>query len=175
MKDRFLNSGRPLLVDALRRQPLVEFNADLAEALADAGQLTEFAAGDTLVTQGGHDSHVLFLLIGEVDVNVNGRLVATRVAGTTIGEMALVSPTARRSATVTARKPSLALMVEQPAFQNVASRHPQVWRPYTDKDTVTNLGQGFLSGNPKANHTETPVYNCVYFRADGGFQRLRQR
>lgn len=132
MKDRFLGPGRPQLVEALRRQPLVEFDGALAEALVEVGDLREFESGATIVKQGAHDNHVLFLVMGEVAVSVNDRLVATRVAGTSIGEMALVSPTAQRSATVTASKPCVALVVEQPAFQGIAERFPKVWRPIAE-------------------------------------------
>jgi CRP/FNR family transcriptional regulator, cyclic AMP receptor protein len=132
VKDRFVGVGKPLLVEALRRQPLVEFDSELAEALADAGEIEEFDPGAVMVRQGGDDNHVLFLVSGEVDVAVNDRRVATRIAGTSIGEMALVSPGATRSATVTAAKSCVALVVQQLAFQAIAERFPKVWRPLAE-------------------------------------------
>lgn len=132
LKSKFEGGGRASLVDALRRQQIVHHDEGLANALVDAGELRVFAAGELLAEQGSNDNHVLFLIVGEVDVLVNGRALVVRRAGVSIGEMALVSPTAQRSATVVARKETLALAVEQGPFLSTAAAFPTVWRPIAE-------------------------------------------
>jgi predicted nucleotide-binding protein len=72
---------------------------------------------------------VYFLIVGSADVHVNGRNVAKRGTGESVGEMALLTPTAQRSATITAAAPTLALRVSEPEMQQIAGTFPQIWRP----------------------------------------------
>ncbi|MDX2059494.1 MAG: nucleotide-binding protein [Gemmatimonadales bacterium] len=71
---------------------------------------------------------MLFVLTGEVAVRVNDRPVATRLAGTHVGEMALVDPLSKRSATIVANEPTEVLRVAEHHFSLVARRHPDLWR-----------------------------------------------
>jgi len=129
MKKRFEGTdGQRRLIAALQSCPLVEHNEALAARLAEAGQLVSFEAGDVIMTQGAEDNDVYFILVGQAEVTVNGRHVAIREARATIGEMALLSPTEPRSATVTARNQVVALKVSEPDFHQVTQEHPQVWR-----------------------------------------------
>jgi len=129
MKKRFEGTdGQRHLIAALQSCPLVEHSEALASRLADVGQVVSFDAGDVIMTQGADDNDVFFILVGQAEVMVNGRHVAIREARDTIGEMALLSPTEPRSATVTARTEVVALKVSEPDFHQVAQEHTQVWR-----------------------------------------------
>lgn len=129
MKTRFEGTeGRRLLVEVLQTQRLVEYSPATAERLAADGEVVEFRVGDTIVHQDSTGNDVYFIIDGEAGVVVNGRKVATRQAKESIGEMALVDGSARRSATVTALKPVCALKVSEPAFRAIATDHPLIWR-----------------------------------------------
>lgn len=116
------------MIAALQGCPLVEHNEALASRLAEVGQVVSFDAGEVIMTQGADDNDVFFILVGQAQVTVNGRHVAVREARDTIGEMALLSPTEPRSASVTARTEVVALKVSEPDFHQVAEEHTQVWR-----------------------------------------------
>jgi CRP/FNR family transcriptional regulator, cyclic AMP receptor protein len=129
MKRRFEGTdGQRRLITALQNCPLVEHNEALASRFAEVGQLVSFEIGDVIMAQGAEDNDVYFILVGEVNVLVNGRQVAVRGACETIGEMALLSPTEPRSASATARSRILMLKVSEPDFHQVAKDYPQVWR-----------------------------------------------
>ena len=116
------------LRDCLREQRLVEGNADVATRLADVGALCEFSPGDELLSQGDGDLDVYFILAGEVSVLVNRRLLATRVPRETVGEMAVIDPSAPRSATVRANSNVVALRVRGTDFESIADAYPRMWR-----------------------------------------------
>ena len=59
---------RRRLLDALLLQKLINDGEALAEAVADAVELREYAVGDTLIAQDGTDDHVYLLLAGGVDI-----------------------------------------------------------------------------------------------------------
>jgi predicted nucleotide-binding protein len=100
----------------------------LARELARAGTVDTFDKGGVLMKQGDSDNHIVFLLHGEVSVCVNERQVAIRAAGTHIGEMALVDPVAKRSATVVATETTVVLHVAEHRFSRIAARFPDLWR-----------------------------------------------
>jgi CRP/FNR family cyclic AMP-dependent transcriptional regulator len=129
MKRRFEGTdGQRRLLAAIQGCHLVEHSEALARRLAEIGQVVSFDAGDVIMTQGADDNDVFFILFGQADVTVNGRHVAIREARDTIGEMALLSPTEPRSATVTARTEVVALKVPEPGFHQVAEDQPQIWK-----------------------------------------------
>lgn len=121
--------GKRLLVEALKDSQLVEHNEDLANKLAEIGQLVSFNSGDVLMTQGGADNDIFFILFGQVNVVINNRHVAIREARETVGEMALLDPTEPRAATVTARSDqAVVLKVTEPDFRRLADEYPRVWK-----------------------------------------------
>lgn len=129
MKTRFEGpDGRRLLVEVLQEQQLVQHDSRLADRLADDGELVEFGPGEALVEQGSADNDVYFIIDGEASVVVNRRTVATRTSRDSVGEMALVDGSARRSASVVATRPICALRVAEARFQKIALDYPRVWR-----------------------------------------------
>jgi len=121
-------SGRHRLVDSICRQPIVAGKRVLAEKLAEGGCLLEILPGKEIITQGNSDNDLYLIISGHVAISVNGRVVANRSAGNHVGEMALLDPTARRSATVTAVERTTLLQVAEPQVSNIAKRHPEFWR-----------------------------------------------
>jgi predicted nucleotide-binding protein len=116
------------LVEAVRAQSLVALDRELAGRIVKAGQLTHYEADTVFVRQGDQDNDLFLILGGEVAVLVNDRNVATRQAGTHVGEMALVDPNARRSATLKTVAPTVMLRLAEHKFARLAKKHPDLWR-----------------------------------------------
>ena len=70
LKDRF--KEKKVLARALMSQKLVEHDLEMAEYLAEQGELVQFAPGDTIIDQGGYDQDVFFIIAGEVSLLVKG-------------------------------------------------------------------------------------------------------
>lgn len=123
--------GHRRLVDCLARQGAVQNDPVLAGLLADACTLLEFADGESLIEQDGVDNDVFFLLVGAVDVWVNGVRVASRQAGNHVGEMAALDPSVPRSAKVVAQPPGVvAAVVPEAQLTTIASANPKLWRSF---------------------------------------------
>ena len=118
----------PALLQALSEQHVVHGNAALAAALADVVTLEEYAPGARLIEQGNADNHILFILIGEVVIVINGQEIAYRRAGQQVGEMALLSVGALRSASVIARDTVVTARASETDFTAVAAAYPEMWR-----------------------------------------------
>lgn len=151
MIERFQDRRR--LLDALAVQRLVSGDAAMAEALADALELREYAAGQALVAQGAGDDHVCLLFAGSVDIIVNGRPIAKRHAGEHVGEMALLNPDGRRVATVLATEIVVVGCVAEAAFSRIAQQFPVLWRRVAASlaDRLKQRGQYVRQRN------ETPI------------------
>lgn len=127
--DRFNgDSGKRLLVQSLTTQWLVGQDEKLAQEIASVSELRELAAGDILIRQGDADNDIYFILAGSVRVFVNQREVAVRVVGQYVGEMALIDPTLRRTATNIVADPTLVARVSESAFTAIANATPRLWR-----------------------------------------------
>lgn len=130
MKSRFEGEdGRRRLLEGLGEQQIVEHNAEYAQRIADAGQLVEFAVGETLIRQDSADNHLFFILVGDVGVVINERPLARRSAKECVGEMALIHGSEPRSATIKALTPTVALRVEEPSMMKLLEEFPRMWRP----------------------------------------------
>ncbi|MFZ0662377.1 MAG: TIR domain-containing protein [Acidobacteriaceae bacterium] len=127
MIERFAGeSNRRVLVDSLTGQKLFTGNADLATEAASKGELVEVAAGTSIIQQGGDDNDIYFIVAGSFDIVVNNRVVAKRIAGDHVGEMAAIQPTQRRSATVTANEVSVVLKITEAGFAELYAKYPQI-------------------------------------------------
>lgn len=129
MINRFTgDAGRPFLLEELARQKLLVGPPELAAGAADAGELVEFAADSVIIEQGDDTDNDVFLIIaGVCAVVVNGRRIAMRSAGDSVGEMAAINPAQARSASVIATEKVLALKLTQPALADLAVRFSQVY------------------------------------------------
>lgn len=129
MIERFQGEeGLRLLVRELRNQTSVRGDEKLANALAKVVTLQELNEGGVLIEQNSEDTEIYFILYGNFDIKINGRLVAVRESGTHVGEMALLDSAAVRSATVVASKKSVVAKVSEPDFSSIANAHPDLWR-----------------------------------------------
>ncbi|MBY5357832.1 cyclic nucleotide-binding domain-containing protein [Rhizobium leguminosarum] len=129
MKERFEGAdGRRLRIDALVGQKLVRGKEDIAAELADRCTIEEHPAGFELIRQDDDGNDIYFILAGTFQVVVNGRSVATRGPGDTVGEMAAIQPTQRRSASVIARTSTVVAKLTEPEFDEVATRFPHLYR-----------------------------------------------
>ncbi|WP_028349812.1 TIR domain-containing protein [Bradyrhizobium murdochi] len=120
--------GRALLIEELRKQKIVVGIAGAAEALADTGVLDAVVKDHTLVEQNGTDNDIFLVVAGAFRVLVNGKQVARRFSGDSIGEMATVSPIQKRSATVICDEDAVVLKIEEPKFSEIATKFPEIWR-----------------------------------------------
>ena len=129
MLDRFTGEeGRRRLAEALARQLIVEGDRGLADRLAQQDCVRGIAAGEMLISEGGSDIDVHFILAGRLAVLVKGREVAIRAGGTHVGEMSLIDPSERRCASVIAIEESVILTVSEPVFTALADEFPRLWR-----------------------------------------------
>jgi CRP/FNR family cyclic AMP-dependent transcriptional regulator len=97
--------GQARLITALRTQRIVSDELALAQEIAKHTSLLQVEPNEPtseFIKQGATDNDIYLILSGNVSVRVNGRQVAVRTSGFHVGEMALIDPTARRSASVVA-------------------------------------------------------------------------
>jgi CRP/FNR family transcriptional regulator, cyclic AMP receptor protein len=113
--------GTPRLAEALRLQRLV-CDQDIALELARHVKLEQVPSGGKLIRQGFSGSDLFLVLIGEFSVLVNAKLIERRVAGEYVGEMAVVDPSAPRSASVIAACDSVVARIAEPDFSKLANR-----------------------------------------------------
>jgi CRP/FNR family transcriptional regulator, cyclic AMP receptor protein len=129
VKERFEGDNRPNLIDALKRQEFVGGETELAEAMAEQGQLLEFPKGHKIIIQGGEDNDIYLLVAGDVSIVIKGNEYTTRRAGQHVGEMAAIEPSQKRSADVVAHDTVVALKLTNAQFMNLGRNFPQIWLP----------------------------------------------
>lgn len=84
--------------------------------------------GEALIHQGGGDCDIFFIICGSFEMIVNGRRISSRGAGDHIGEIGLLSPHERRTATAIALEDqSSVLQCPQRCFVHYAAKNPFVW------------------------------------------------
>jgi CRP/FNR family cyclic AMP-dependent transcriptional regulator len=123
--------SRERLLTAIKKQALIQGDELLAAAFADEGSLSEFAAGDTLMTQDDWDSDLYLILAGEFDVIINGKRQSTRGAGVHVGEQTGANASRPRSATLKARGPSVVLKLTANTIDDLTKDNPEYWRRAT--------------------------------------------
>lgn len=129
MIERFQGAqGERRLIDALLSQKAVHRTPEMADDLSKVVKLEEFKAGNTIITQDAEDTDMFFIIAGKVDIVINEREIAKRDAGEHIGEMALIDPKAKRSASVIAKETTVVARITEPDFTGIAARHPTLWR-----------------------------------------------
>jgi CRP/FNR family transcriptional regulator, cyclic AMP receptor protein len=119
------------LVDAVRRQQIVQNEKSVAEKLAGVAELIQFEAAapnNVLITQNSADNDIFLILAGQVSIWVNGRELAIRQAGQHVGEMAMIDASASRCATVIAIERTVVAKITEKNFTPIADKHPSLWR-----------------------------------------------
>lgn len=129
MKDRFVGrSSNTELVDALQQQRLVAGNRKLARRLADLAGIVEKRSNAMLIKQDAEDRILYLILAGKFEVRQNGVFVAFRTRGNHVGEMALLDPSAKRSASVRAVERSVVACISEASFNVITKQFPEIWK-----------------------------------------------
>lgn len=129
MKERYDgDDGRRRLLDALKAQRLILGDENLSTQFADACSLLDIAVGQELIREGESDNDLYLIVSGDFAVLAKGRHVATRSAANHVGEIALVAPGSRRTATVKATTPAVVAKVSEASFVAIADKSPILWR-----------------------------------------------
>src|SRR5580704_12111423 len=116
------------LAAALTDQFIVGGDASVAMRIAKIATVQDFSPGSVLMQQGDEETSIAFLLAGTVEILVNSHRIAHRHAGHHVGEMALLDPLSRRSATVRATETTIVAIVDEYDFSKLAHEHPHLWR-----------------------------------------------
>lgn len=129
MIERFRgNDGLAVLMDALRRQSLVDGSSGIAEMIASAMHLQEYFQGESLFRQGDRGGDLYFILAGKVSILVGQQEVAIAEAGMHVGEIGMLEPFKGRSASVVAIDTVVAAYITQARFFEIARVHPDLFR-----------------------------------------------
>jgi voltage-gated potassium channel len=113
-------------VDALRQVPLFAGleDEDLGR-IAGAASEVEFPAGQVLVQPGMAGSGMFFIAEGTAVVETRREHVELG-PGQFFGEVALITPDAKRTARVSAKTPLRCLALDRASFRTLVSDHPEV-------------------------------------------------
>ena len=120
-------AGRNRLIWALRKQLILHDNETLCNELADQAELLQFESGEELIVQDDADNDIYFILAGRLSIVVNGREVAIRNSGQHVGEMVLIDPSARRSASVIAIEQTVVVKICETSFRLLAEKYQRIW------------------------------------------------
>ena len=121
-------AGRNRLIWALRKQLILHDNETLSNELADQAELLQFESGEELIIQDDADNDIYFIIAGRLSIVVNGREVAIRNSGQHVGEMVLIDPSARRSASVIAIEQTVVVKISETSFRSLAEEYPRIWQ-----------------------------------------------
>ncbi len=115
--------------DLIRGIPMfADLDNGSIDQLADDFMEREFAAGQSMATEGEGGLNFFVVESGTVEVSIGGEVVATLGPGASFGEVALVDKSAR-SATVTASTPVRAYGLPVWSFRSFAEARPAVlWK-----------------------------------------------
>lgn len=149
------DDGFAALRNSILEQQCVCYDSNVAEELLPHVQLSSFQQGDLLMEQGASDNHIFLILAGRVSILVNGREMAIRTSRQHVGEMALIDPSAKRSATGIALEETVVAKIPEPAFSQVADKHPKLWRQFA-LETSNRLRE-------RSKHVQSPNPRPVVF------------
>lgn len=129
MLDRFSGlKGRPVLFEALRTQSIIGDDAALSKLIAASVEVEGFKAGTVVMQEVGTNNDLCFVLAGMVSVRVLGCEIAVRTAGQHVGEMALVDPGQKRSATAVVEDGVVIARLTERSFTALAESRSRLWR-----------------------------------------------
>jgi len=91
--------------------------------LKNEKDIQSFAAGQKLFEKGEPAACFFYILEGQVDIQIDGRLINSHGAGEVFGEMALIAK-GTRSATAIARTDCRAVSIGERRFLFLVQQHP---------------------------------------------------
>src|SRR5690606_11335394 len=92
----------------------------IVDELMARGKVHELDEGGSLVDQGGDDGEMFVVLDGCLEIIANGKSVDVAGKGELVGEISILSPERRRTASVTALIPSKVLALNHHALRSLA-------------------------------------------------------
>jgi CRP/FNR family cyclic AMP-dependent transcriptional regulator len=122
------DQGRGPRIEAVAKQQITSGNHALAEEIADVIELRAVPAGTTLIEQANEDNDLFLILEGELDVLVDGVVVARRGAGDHVGEVAAIQPEFKRTATVVAKSDAVVGKLTEAVLADIGDRYPIVYK-----------------------------------------------
>ena len=129
MIERFVGQeGRSTSIEALRNQSALLGEAGLVEAVCDQAEILGFEPGETIIEESAPTNDVYFILAGIVSIRVNDREIAVRTSGQHVGEMAVLDPGQRRSASAVAEDDVVVARVDALTLNMIGESFPQLWR-----------------------------------------------
>ncbi len=129
MIERFAGQkGRSTSIEALRNQSALLGEAGLGEAVYDQAEILGFEPGETIIEESDPTNDVYFILSGIVSIRVNGREIAVRTPGQHVGEMAVLDPGQRRSASAVAEDDVVVARVDALTLTTIGESFPQLWK-----------------------------------------------
>ena len=94
------DEGKRRLRNRIEKQVVTGGDPTIAADIAEVVNLCDVSTEDVLIVSGASDNDLFLILQGAFRIIVNGRDVALRKAGQHVGEMAIIDPSAPRSASV---------------------------------------------------------------------------
>ena len=125
----FFKGSDSLRIEELAEQKAIRGNVDLANAIDQIGELVAIDAGEAFIAQGDDTKDVYFILAGSCEIQINGRVVAKRGSRDHVGEMAVLQPTQRRSASCIAVERIVAVKLTSDEFRQIDDQFPIIYRP----------------------------------------------
>jgi predicted nucleotide-binding protein len=121
------DAKRHQLAELLKSKLVIGDHA-LAEELVAKVEFQSVKPGDVIIQQNADDNCLYFVIAGVFDVVINGRIRAKRGPGDSVGEMAAIQPTQKRSANVVATEDGIVARLSEADLDDIAGRYPQVYR-----------------------------------------------
>lgn len=113
---------------ALNHQQLFGNDESLLDEVLERIELVELSFDDVLIGHGREERDLFVIISGKLAVIVGGREVAVCSKGDYVGEMSLIDPETRRTATVVARDKSTVGRLDEPTFTALVDKYPVLWR-----------------------------------------------
>lgn len=133
LKGRFDgDANKARVIEALERQSVILGNKDLAAKVAEYGQPKYLETGENLITQGEWGDEVYFILAGEFEVLINGRLLRRRGRGMHAGELSGINPGRPRTATLRASQPSIVIGLPMSKLRELTAGDGEFWMRIMD-------------------------------------------
>jgi CRP/FNR family transcriptional regulator, cyclic AMP receptor protein len=143
-------AGKDRLLDALQAQELVE-NRALANELTRYAKLEEISSGQVLIDSQSGGRDLFLILAGKFAVRTNGNVVAQLGANQYVGEIGLLDPKGRRTASVVAVCDSVVARIKPADFCASAEKHPRLWRTI-----ASGLARRLLGGSSQSSDSVQP-------------------
>jgi CRP-like cAMP-binding protein len=126
----------PATVPTVRRKQLLQgiagfgsFSSPVLDELVESLSEEHFAVGAAIVTEGELGDRLYLIVDGRAEVSTPGATGAVTLAvldpGDMFGEIALLAPSRKRQATVTALTPLITLTLSSPAFEKALAQCPE--------------------------------------------------